>query len=109
MLAVIGAVLDVIRWGIFHPAAGVPLAVLGRVTFAHFRPYRTCRWCRPGGLIGGSIPFRMAAARAGYEPSRRRKRGCWRCKGTRLTRHLGAYHVHKVRLALIRAREERGG
>jgi hypothetical protein len=48
------------------------------------KPYRTCRWCK-----------------------KRRGRRCWRCKGTKLTRRLGAYHVHKVKLSLIQAWDER--
>lgn len=64
-------------------AAGL-LAVLGWGVFVLVSPYRACRWCR-----------------------NRRGRSCWRCKGTKLTRRLGAYHVHKVKLSLIQAWEER--
>ena len=63
----------------------VLLAVLGRAAFVYFSPYRACRWCR----------------------NRRPGRACWRCKGTRMTRRLGARHMHRVRLALQQAWEER--
>ena len=60
------------------------------------QPYRACRWCRPGGLLGGSLP-------PGWPGRAEGRRGrCWRCKGTQLTRRLGAYHVHKVKLSLSR-------
>jgi hypothetical protein len=84
-------------------AAVVLLAILGRAAFMYFKPYRPCRWCRPGGLLGGSLPARLA----GHKPKRRR-RGCWRCKGRKLTRRWGAYHVHKVKLSLLQAWDERG-
>lgn len=61
------------------------LAVLARAVFVHFSPYRTCRWCR----------------------NRKRGRRCWRCKGTKLTGRLGAKTVHKVKLSLQQAWEER--
>ncbi len=82
----------------------VLLAILGRVVFVHFSPYRECRWCRPGGLLGGSLPARMA----GGTPKRRRRRGrrCWRCKGHKLTRRLGAKQVHKTKLSLQQAWRE---
>jgi hypothetical protein len=85
-------------------AAIVLLAILGRSVFVYFKPYRTCRWCRPGGLVGGSWPARLA----GHQLKRRRKRRCWRCRGSRLTRRLGAWHAHKVKDSLVRAWEERG-
>lgn len=85
-------------------AAVLLVVIAGRAVFLHFKPYRTCRWCRPGGLLGGSLPARMA----GVKPERRRRRGCWRCKGTKLTRRWGAFHVHKVKLSLIQAWDERG-
>lgn len=65
------------------PLAGL-LAVLGWALFVLVSPYRPCRWCR------------------GH------KGRCWRCKGRRLTRRLGAYHVHKVKLSLLQAWDERG-
>jgi hypothetical protein len=44
---------------------------------------------------------------AGHQPRRRRRRKqCWRCSGLQLTRRLGAYHMHKVKLSLIEAIEE---
>jgi hypothetical protein len=93
---VIGQALEV--------AAAVLAAVAGRAVFLYFRPWRECRWCRPGGLAGGSLPARLAGA----APARQRRRGCWRCKGTRRTRRWGAWHVHKVRLSLMQAWDERG-
>ncbi len=69
----------------FQVAAVILLAVLGRAVFVYFSPYRECRWCR----------------------GRRRGRRCWRCKGTKLTRRLGARQVHKARLSLLQARDER--
>jgi hypothetical protein len=71
---------------VFDSAAVVLLAVLAWAVFVHFRPYRECRWCRN---------------------RRRPGRRCWRCKGTRLTRRLGAQQVHKVKLSLLQAWEER--
>ena len=59
------------------------LAILGRGIYVLFSPYRTCRWCR------------------------NRRGRCWRCKGTRRTRRLGARHVHKVKLSLMQAWNER--
>lgn len=67
-------------------AALVMLAILARAVFVYFAPYRECRWCR----------------------SRPRGRRCWRCHGSRQTRRLGARMVHKVRLSLQQAWEERG-
>jgi hypothetical protein len=75
-------------------AAAVLLGVLGRAAFLYFSPYRECRWCRPARMAGAS-------------PEKRR-RGCWRCGGTKLTRRFGAYHVHKVKLSLLQAWDERG-
>jgi hypothetical protein len=85
--------------------AAVLVAIALRGLVLVFKPYRACRWCRPGGLLGGSLPARLA----GHEPERRRRRGrrCWRCKGTRLTRRLGAFHAHKVRQSLQQAWDER--
>ncbi len=65
--------------------AVILLAVLGRAVFVYFSPYRECRWC------------------AGRRVGRR----CWRCKGSRQTRRIGARHVHKVRLSLRQAWDER--
>jgi hypothetical protein len=83
--------------------AVILLAVLGRAVFLYFSPYRQCRWCLRGGLVGGSLLARAA----GHRPRPRRKRRCRRCKGTRLTRRLGAKRVHKVKLSLHQAWEER--
>jgi hypothetical protein len=88
---------------ILHLIALGLVVVLGRLVFAYYCPFRECRWCRPGGVAGGSVPGRLA----GHQPKQRqRKRRCWRCKGTKLTRRWGAWHAHKVRDSLIRAREE---
>lgn len=95
----LGAAVTVL-WLIRHPVVAVIAALAARALYAWIRPYRTCRWCRPGGLIGGSWIIRQA----GYRP--RRKPGssrCWRCRNHRLTRRLGAYHVHKLRLSLVQA------
>jgi len=85
-------------------AVAVLAVIAGRAVFLYFRPWRPCRWCRPGGLLGGSI----LAALAGHEAKPRRRRSCWRCHGRKLTRRWGAWHVHKTRLSLIQAWEERG-
>jgi hypothetical protein len=89
---------------IIEVAAVVLVVIAARAAFLHFKPYRECRWCRPGGLLGGALPARMA----GFKPTRRRKRRCWRCKGSKLTRRWGAFHVHKVKLSLRQAWAERG-
>ena len=104
MTPVIEIMLAVLRWGIANPVAGIPLAVAGRGVFVYFKPFRTCRWCRPGGLVGGS----WLAHLLGHRPKRRPRGRCWRCGGKRLTRRLGAWHMHKVRDSLVRAWEERG-
>jgi hypothetical protein len=92
-------------WEAIEVATVILLAVLARGVFVYFKPYRQCRWCRPGGVLGGSVAARLA----GHEPGRRRRRSCWRCKGHRLTRRLGARQVHKTRLAAVEAWAERGG
>jgi hypothetical protein len=89
---------------VIEVAAVVLVIIAGRAVFLHFKPYRTCRWCRPGGLLGGSLPARLA----GVKPAARRRRRCWRCKNTKLTRRWGAFHVHHVKLSLIQAWDERG-
>jgi len=66
--------------------AAALLGVLGWGIFVFFSPYRACLWCRH---------------KTGRNPP------CWRCNRTRLTRRIGAYHVHKVKLSLIQAWEER--
>ena len=86
-------------------AAIALLLIAARAVFVHCRPYRECRWCRKGGLIAGSVPGRTI----GLEPlPPRRRRRCWRCKGSKLTRRLGARHTHKLKLALRQAWDERG-
>jgi hypothetical protein len=67
-------------------AAVVLLAVLSWAAFVYLSPYRKCRWCEI------FARFRLR---------------CRRCKGTKLTRRLGAKHVHRVRLSLQQAWEER--
>jgi len=81
----------------------VLLAVLARAVFVYCSPYRGCRWCRPGGLYFGSVPARII----GHKRRPRRKRRCWRCKGSRQTRRIGARTAHKIRLSLLQAWEER--
>ena len=103
MAALIDGVLAVLRWAIANPAAGIPLAITGRGLFVYFKPYRECRWCRRGGLINGS----WLAHLLGHKPKRRPGARCWRCAGKRLTRRLGAWHMHKIRDSLLRAWEER--
>ncbi len=83
----------VIGWMTGHPWAAIPLATLGWGLFVLASPYRECRWCREGGRLA-RLPG----------PARR----CWRCGNTRLTRRIGARLVHKVKLSLIQAWEERG-
>lgn len=84
-------------------AAVTLLSVLGRAVFIYFSPERGCRWCRPGGLIRGSLIGRL------IEPDLppKRKRRCWRCKGTRRYWRLGARHVHELKLSLQQAWDER--
>ena len=67
-------------------AAVILLAALAWGAFAYFSPYRRCRWC-------------AAFARLGLR--------CRRCRGTKLTRRLGARQVHKVKLSLQQAWDER--
>lgn len=87
---------DVAGWMIAHPYAGIPLVILGWGLFVLIKPYRTCRWCKKGTRLAKLVK---------KLPGRRR---CFRCKGHKLTRRLGAYHVHKVKLSLIQAWDERG-
>jgi hypothetical protein len=87
----------------FRLAAVLLVAGTARAVLVYPRPYRTCRWCRPGGLLGGSLLARMGD----HEPRPKRPRQCWRCKRTRLTRRLGAKQVHKVKLSLQQAWDER--
>jgi hypothetical protein len=89
--AVLAAALRVLWWLIAHPLAAVPLGIFGWAVFVLLSPYRTCRWCRAGGWLA-RLPG----------PAR-----CWRCHGRKLTRRLGAYHAHKVKLSLQQAWDER--
>lgn len=85
--------------------AAVVLAAVGlRVLFLYFKPYRPCRWCRPGGLLGGSAAARVA----GHKPKGRKRRSCRKCKGKKVTRRWGAWHAHKARESLAQAWDERG-
>jgi hypothetical protein len=77
--------MQVIETMLAAAAAGL-LAVLGWAVFAYFSPYRECRWCH----VFAAVRLR-----------------CRRCKGTKLTRRLGAKHVHRVTLSLRQAWEER--
>jgi hypothetical protein len=70
---------------VIETAAAALTAILGWAVFVLVSPYRECRWCR----------------------DKPRRRGCWRCKGTKLTRRFGAWPVHKVKLSLIQAWDER--
>ena len=78
--------MQVIETGLIT-AAVVLLAVLGRAVFVYLSPYRKCRWC----AVFAGIGLR-----------------CRRCKGTKLTRRIGAKHVHRVKLSLRQAWAERG-
>jgi hypothetical protein len=77
--------MHVIETGLVVAAVAL-LLVLGWAVFAYLSPYRKCRWCQAFAALGLR---------------------CRRCKGTKLTRRLGARHVHRVRLALRQAWEER--
>lgn len=78
--------MHVIETGL-EVAAVVLAAVLGWALFAYFSPYRACRWCEAFASIGMR---------------------CRRCRGTKLTRRLGARVAHKVGLSLRQAWDERG-
>lgn len=101
--ALVIAVYYVALWAVTHPLADIPLGVLALVLFVYCKPYRVCRWCRRGGLLGGSVLARLVR----YKPKRKRRRGCWRCNGKRLTRRLGSWHTHKVKDSLAQAWAER--
>ena len=79
--------------------AAAIIAVTLRGVFLLICPYRPCRWCRPGGFIGGSILGRAA----GHEAAARNRAGCRRCRGVRRTRRLGAKTAHRVKLVLAEA------
>jgi hypothetical protein len=71
----------------FTVALVVLLAVLGWAVFVHFFPERACRCCSGSGRWLGLH--------------------CWRCKGTRRTWRAGARLVHRVKLSLRQAWDER--
>lgn len=77
-------------WLAAHPAAGIPVVIVAYAAFLAAKPYRECRWCKHGRLRDWTF-------RGGR---------CWRCRGTRLNRRLGAWHVHKVLLSVRQAIEE---
>lgn len=77
--------MHVIETG-FGVAAVIGLAVAVWAVFVYFSPYRRCRWCHA-----------FAAVRL----------RCKRCRGAKLTRRLGARHVHRVKLSLRQAWDER--
>ena len=83
--------------------AALGAGVVLRWLFLLIKPYRPCRWCRPGGFFGGSIVARL------LDPGRERKRraGCSRCRGARLTRRLGAKTAHRVKIVLTEAWQDR--
>ncbi|MGH3272346.1 MAG: hypothetical protein ACRDN1_25270, partial [Trebonia sp.] len=78
--------VEVIETGL-TVALVVLLAVLGQAVLAYFSPQRKCRWCSGTGRWLGQR--------------------CLRCKGTRRTWRLGARLVHKVKLSLRQAWDER--
>lgn len=53
--------------------------IAARLAWVHTHEYRDCRWCRN---------------------ERGQRRGCWRCKGTGMTRRWGAWCTHKLALAI---------
>jgi len=57
-------------------------------------PYRRCRWCKDKRSTMARIA-RLGGSR------------CRRCHESKLTRRFGAYHVHKVKLSLLQAWDER--
>jgi len=91
-----GFVSGTARWLLANPVAAVVLGIVAWLVFVLVKPYRTCRWCKKGTRLAKLIK---------KLPGRRR---CPRCKGQKLTRRLGAYHVHKVKLSLRQAWDERG-
>lgn len=97
----LGALLAVTELLVRNPWAVPPVAVLVMAALALLSPYRACRWCRPGGLVGGSWPGRIVASVTKAErKDRKRKRRCRRCKNTRQVRRLGAKQVHRVKVVL---------
>jgi hypothetical protein len=77
---------------IIEGLAALLTAIAARGLFLLACPYKTCGWCRDR-----------------RERRRPWNRGaCWFCGNTRLRRRAGAGLVHKVKLSLIRAWDERG-
>jgi hypothetical protein len=60
--------------------------IAARLAWVHTHEYRNCRWCRN---------------------EERKRPGCRRCKGTGMTHRWGAWHTHKLALALRQAWAER--
>lgn len=87
----------------FEIAGVILLLIVGRAIYVYLSPFRECRVCRKRGLIAGSILGRALALPA----LPRLKRRCWRCKGSKLTRRLGAQQMHKIRLSVRQAIAER--
>jgi len=94
-MTLLGHVLDALAIGL--------TAVLLRGVFLLVWPYRPCRWCRPGGPVGGSWPSHLLDR----ERERKGRVACWRCRGSRITRRLGAGTAHRVKLVLTEAWQER--
>jgi hypothetical protein len=69
-----------------HIALIVLVVIGARLVYVHTHEFRTCRWCKD---------------------KRKRRRGCWRCKGAGITRRWGAWHTHKLAQALREAWAER--
>ncbi len=69
-----------------HVVLAALVLAVARLAWVHFHEYRDCRWCRG---------------------KRKRRRGCWRCHGTGMTRRWGAWHTHKLALALREVLAER--
>ena len=87
----------------FEIAGVILVLILSRGVYVYCRPFRECRMCRKGGVLAGSLPGRTLD----LPVLPRRKRRCWRCKGTKLTRRLGAQQMHKMRLSVQQAMAER--
>jgi hypothetical protein len=71
--------------------AVVLVLIAARGLFLLFWPYKTCGWCKD--------------RREHPRPWNRRR--CWFCHNTRMRRRLGAGLVHKVKLSLRQAWDER--
>lgn len=99
---ILGTLLAVVALLVRNPWALPPSAALAVIVLALVKPYRKCRWCRPGGLVGGSWPGRIVATmtKAERKERKRRSRRCRRCRGTKQVRRLGAKQVHRVKVVL---------